>query len=63
MTNIELNDEEFETLKFVLEFFIYQSVPFYKDSLEQIKIIETILWRKMKVPEYCLIRNEYITHE
>lgn len=61
--NIELTEQEFETLKSVLEFFIYQSVPMYKDSLQQQKVIETILWKKMKVPEYCLIRNKYITHE
>lgn len=63
MTSIELNDQEVETLKSVLEFFIYQPVPLYKGSLEQVKSIKTILWKKMKISEYCLIRNQYITHE
>ncbi len=61
--NIELTEEEFETLKSVLEFFIYQSIPMYKDSLKQQKVIETILWQKMQVPEYCLIRNAYVSHK
>jgi len=60
---ITLNEKEFETLKSVLEFFIYQSVPFYKGSLDQVSHCESILFKKMKVPEFCLIRQKYITHE
>jgi hypothetical protein len=59
---ITLNEKEFETLKSVLEFFIYQSVPFYKGSLDQVSHCESILFKKMKVPEFCLIRRRYIEH-
>jgi hypothetical protein len=59
---IELTEKEFETLKSVLKFFIYQSVPLYKGSLDQVKDCESILFKKMKVKEWCLIRSAYIEH-
>jgi hypothetical protein len=58
MNKIELSQSEFETLENVLKFFIYQPVPFYKGSLDDIKNCESILFKKMKVNEFCLIRGK-----
>ncbi len=60
---ITLTQEEFDTLTSILKFFIYQPIPFYKGSSSEVKVIENILFKKMKIPEFCLIRNQYIDHD
>jgi len=59
---INLLKNEFNALKNILEFFIYQSFPFYKGSLKQVAHCKNILFKKMKVKEWCLIREAYIEH-
>jgi hypothetical protein len=55
---LELTDIQKQTLASVLEGYVYNCIGF--NTLEQNKIIEDILWKKLKHPRWCLIRQKYV---